>query len=380
MKPLFYLLFLSALLVACGGESEPKTLAEKEAKVKELQKAASELNKKIAALEAAINQEKGIKPEDLLRQVEVMPLQANTFEHFIEVQGDVQSDKDVQVFPKAGGTVLKRYVKEGQRVNAGQVIAELDAETIKKGIAEVQTRLDLAKIVFQKQENLWKQKIGTEIQYLQAKNNMEALEKSLETQKTTLANAFVKAPISGTLDEFFINAGEMASPSMPMARVVNLSSVEIGAEVSESYTKSIKRGDEVMVKFPAIGLEMPVRISLIGQRIDPVNRTFRIEMSVPNRDGSLKPNASAVVKIKDFEQKNAISVPSHLIQQSADGSRFLYTVEGDKTKKVIIEVGQSYQGYTLVTKGLNEGDKVVVKGYSEVIDGEEVKVEMAEQS
>jgi RND family efflux transporter MFP subunit len=171
-----------------------------------------------------------------------------------------------------------------------------------------------------------------------------------------------------------MNVGEMANPAMPIARVVDLRKVEISAEVSESYTKQVQKGDKVLVSFPAIGEEMPVRINLVGRTINAINRTFRIEMSVDNKKGFLKPNSMAVVKIKDFEKKEAQAVPSNLIQQSASGDRFLYVVRDKKVVKTTIKVGQSYKGETLVKKGLKAGDKIISKGYNEVVDGEEVRV------
>ncbi|MGB0525250.1 MAG: efflux RND transporter periplasmic adaptor subunit [Flammeovirgaceae bacterium] len=379
MRTNFFILIIALFITACGGGSdeEPQTLEEREAKVKELRKQVAELNAKITALEGQINDEKGIDPADALRQVEVFTLANQTFEHFIEVQGNVQSDKDVQVFPKMGGAVIRKNVKEGQRVSKGQTLMVLDAATINKQIEEIEKRLELATVVFERQENLWKQKIGSELQYLQAKNDKEALEKTLATTKTQLANATVTAPISGTIDEFFLNEGEMANPAQPVLRIVNLATVEISADVSEAYTKSIRKGDKVLVKFPAINEEMPVRVSLIGQTINEKNRTFRIEMKAPNKQGYLKPNAMAVVRIKDFAQENAMIVPSHLVQQSTSGERFLYVVNEDDGKKlvrkVVIKVGQSYQGNTLITSGLKAGDKVVIKGYNEIVDGEEVR-------
>lgn len=380
MRTNFFILAIATLFItACGGgeDEAPKTLEEKEAKIAEYRKEVAGLNAKISMLETEINKEKGIDPKDAIRKVEVVTLEGKTFEHFIEVQGNVKSDKNVQVFPKIGGAIIKKYVKEGQRVSKGQTLIELDAETIRKQIEEVKTRLELATTVFERQSNLWKQKIGSELQYLEAKNNKEALEKSLATAESQLANAFVKAPISGIVDEFFSNEGEMAAPQQPILRIVNLSTVEISADVSESYTRNVKKGDKVVVNFPAIGMEVPVKINLIGQTINEKNRTFRIEMKAANKDGHLKPNSMAVVKIKDFAQENATIVPSHLIQQSTSGERFLYVlneVDGKVVaKKVTIKVGQSYKGETLVTSGLKVGDKIVIKGYNEVVDGEEVR-------
>lgn len=377
MKKFILFFALAALLVACGGEDEPKTVEEKEKKVVEYRKSIAEINQKITALEADIKAAKGKNPEDDYRTVEFINLESSTFRHFVEVQGNVESDKNVQVFPKTPGTIVSLKASEGQFVNAGQVIAEIDADQLRKAISEMETRLEMSKTIFERQSNLWKQKIGSEIQFLQAKNNYESLQKSIETQKEALSNAYVKAPISGILDEYMQNAGEMANPAMPIARVVNLSVVEVNAEVSEAYTKSVKRGDEVQVSFPAIDLEMPVRVSLIGQTINPKNRTFRIELKVPNKEGYLKPNAMAVVKIKDFEKENAVSIPANILQQSTNGDRFVYVVrekDGNyQVEKVIVKVGQTYKGKTLIKEGLKAGDKLVVKGYNEIIDGEPVK-------
>ncbi|MFT5617034.1 MAG: membrane fusion protein (multidrug efflux system) [Arenicella sp.] len=373
MKHIFSLIAISFLLVSCGGD-EPDTMEAKQEKLMALKQQSATLNTQISTLENEINTAKGISKENQLRQVEVFTVENKNFEHFIEVQGEVKSDKNVQVFPKASGVITRKFVKEGQRVSAGQNLFQIDAAVLQNAIAEIETKLDLAKIVFKKQENLWNQKIGSEIQYLQAKNNVEALERSITTQKSQLGNSYVKSPISGTVDEFFMNVGEMANPAMPIARVVDLRKVEISAEVSESYTKQVQKGDKVLVSFPAIGEEMPVRINLVGRTINAINRTFRIEMSVDNKKGFLKPNSMAVVKIKDFEKKEAQAVPSNLIQQSASGDRFLYVVRDKKVVKTTIKVGQSYKGETLVKKGLKAGDKIISKGYNEVVDGEEVRV------
>ncbi len=376
MKNRILFLAIIALAWSCG-EQEPQTVEEKEKKLVEYRKELAELNKKIEELEGSIKDAKGKNPEDDYRTVELMPLKAETFNHYVEVQGNVESDKNVQIFPKTQGVVLDIKVEEGDKVSAGQVIAVLDAAQLEKAIEEIKTRLELATTIYERQANLWKQKIGSEVQYLQAKNNKEALENQLETQKTALSNAMVTAPISGTIDQLMLNVGEMAAPTMPIARVVNLSVVEINAEVSENYTKAVKRGDQVQVSFPAIDMEMPVRISMVGQTINPTNRTFRIQMKAVNKDGYLKPNSMAVVKINDFTKENAVSIPSHVLQQSTTGDRFVYVARPEagnyKIEKVIVEVGLTYKGQTLVAKGLKPSDMLVVSGYNEVIDGEPVK-------
>ena len=319
-----------------------------------------------------------IDPKDKLRTVVVYQLKQQTFQHFIEVQGDVKSDKNIDVSPEMMGRIISRKAEVGQFVKKGETIAILDTESIEKQIEEVKTKLELATSLFERQQNLWNQKIGSEIQFLQAKNNKESLERSLESLDTQLKKAFVKSPINGTIDAFFANEGEMANPQMPFARIVNLVNVEVTAEVSENYVKSVKKGAIVSVDFPTLGMREDLKIQNIGRFINPLNRTFKIEMRIRNKEGYLKPNTMAVVKIKDFEQENAIVVPTQFIQQATDGSKFLFITKSENGKEVVAKVnlqtGKSYKGNTLITEGLQEGDKIIVKGYSEVVAGEEVKI------
>jgi RND family efflux transporter MFP subunit len=294
------------------------------------------------------------------------------------VQGNVESEQNVLVQPEMSGTIIKKFVEEGQDIAKGQPIAELDVEPLKRQIEELEKRIELAQTFYERQANLWNQKIGTEIQYLQAKNNLESLQKSLDVLKANKDKAVVRAPISGTVDNFLANVGEMANPAMPFCRIVNLASVKIEAEVSETYIKSVKKGDIVKVSFPNLNLEMPVKIEQIGQFINPQNRTFKIKMGINNQDRSLRPNSMAVVKIKNFDKANSVVVPTQIIQQTTEGKSFLFVVRQENGKNIIkklnITTGMSYQGNTLVEEGLQAGDLVVIKGYNEVIDGEEVGV------
>ncbi len=370
------LIALTGLLAACGAEETP--LATKKLDLDTKKQALAQLKAEIDQLEKEIAALDTSDPRLKLRRVGAMQLVAQDFAHFIEVQGEVHSDKNVEVRPDINGTVIRRLVEEGQWVTAGQTLIELDAELIKNNIDEVKTRLELATELFQRQENLWNQKIGSQVQYLQAKNNKESLERNLETLHTQLEKARVKAPISGTIDEFFINSGEMANPALPVARIINLNEIEIQAEVSEAYTQDVKRSDNVVVTFPAIGIEVPAKISVVGQFINPKNRSFRIEIKLDNRELQVKPNTMTLVKIKDFEQKGAVVIPSHLIQKSTNGEKFLFIAQksGEQTlaKKMLIEIGKSYQGFTLVKSGLSATDKVISEGYNEVVDGEEINI------
>jgi RND family efflux transporter MFP subunit len=389
-KNLFKIIFASVLilsslyLASCGGDNASIKISEdnKEKLLEAYKRQYADLKAKIDALENELREKNGIANKVSLKLIETQPVAQKDFAHFIEVQGNVESDKNVSVAPEMNGIILRINVERGQAVSQGQVIAEIDAEPIRKNIAELETRLDLAKTTFERQENLWKQQIGSEMQYLQAKNSKEALERSLDGLKAQLKKAYVKAPISGVVDELFMKQGEMANPAMPLARVVNLAEVQIKADVSEAYVPNVRKGDEVVVSFPSLQKEIPVKISNVGQFIEPANRTFKVEMKLANKDGFLKPNTLAVVKIKDFGQKNAIVIPTFLIQQSTNGQEFVFVVrQNDKkniVEKVLIKTGKSYGGETLVTEGLQAGDILVSKGYNEVIDGEEVNIQKTE--
>jgi len=373
-------LFLILMIWGCSKPSEeaPQTLEGKQKKLAELRQQMTEIQSSMQKLEAEIQKETGGDVNDDLRRVEVIKTEPILFQHFIEVQGNVESDKNVTVNPEFSGTIIQKNVQEGQTVSKGQVLAQIDAQTIRTQIEELKTRLDLATTTYERQKNLWEQKIGSEIQYLQAKNQKESLERSIESVKAQLDKTLIKSPISGTIDEIFVNQGEMANPAMPFCRVVNLASVQVNAEVSEAYTKNVKRGDKVTVSFPNLDIEKEEIIDLVGQFINPENRTFRIRLTLNNSDKSLKPNSMAVVKIKDFEKPNVLTVPSNIIQQSATGESFLFVVRKKDKKnvvqKAVIKTGMTYQGQTMVEEGLQAGDKVIEKGYNEVTDGEEVNV------
>lgn len=363
-------------LSACGEDAN--TI---EAKKKQLEKHKEELvtlKSQIEKLENELAKETSVDEKANLRRVTTLKVLKSAFAHFVEVPGDVSSDQNVMVAPEMSGVVVKTYVEEGDYVTRGQKIAALDVEVIKKQIEEVKTGLSLAQTLYEKQERIWKQNIGSEVQYLQAKNNVESLTKKLESLNTQLSKGVVVAPISGTIDEIFPNKGEMAPVGQPLARIMNLNIVDISAEVSEAYSRSLEKGDTVLVKFPMLEMEKELIIDNIGQYINPKNRTFKILMKMDNRKEHLKPNTMAMVKIKDYATTDVISVPTNLVQHSTDGTTFMYVVEPkggkDIVKKVSVKTGRSYAGYTMIESGLNDGVTIVNKGYSEVINGEEVNV------
>ncbi|WP_338790647.1 efflux RND transporter periplasmic adaptor subunit (plasmid) [Bernardetia sp. Wsw4-3y2] len=371
----FFVAILSLSFLSSCGEKEPKTPEEKKAALEKKRSELMELQGEIAQLEDALGE--AAKKENPSKLVESMPVKSETFNHYIEVQGTVESDKNVTILPEMPATIMSLKVKEGDRVSAGQVIATLDAGTFNKQVAELETQLSLATTVYEKRKRLWEQKIGSEIEYLQSQNQKESLENSIATLKQQMRKSVVTSPISGTIDEVYAKQGELANPAMPIARVINVSDVQLVADVSENYLSAVKKGDKVKIFFSALGTEMEQKVTFVGQTINTANRTFKVQIDLPNKNGAIKPNLVGTVKINDFQAEGAITVPTNLIQIGTDGSKFLYVVKeeaGKKVaKKVVVKTGMSYEGSTVVTEGLSANDQVIIKGYNEVVDGENVR-------
>ena len=278
-----------------------------------------------------------------------------------------------------GGRIIKLAVKEGQNVRKGQLIASVDAESLEKQREEVVKALDLATDVFERQKRLWEQNIGSEVQYLQAKNNKERTEKSLQTLEAQLKKRNVYAPINGIVEMLMTKEGEMTAPGTPIVQLLNVSKVKVVTDVPETYLGKIKTGDQITVSFPALGKETIQKVNLIGSTIDPANRTFKIEIWMDNPDGALKPNLLSLVKVNDLTIKDALTIPVDLVQQEVSGQKYVYLIKGDAentvASKVYIETGESADGKIVITSGLSKGDRIIVKGARNVAEGTPVKLE-----
>lgn len=373
MKP-YYAIILTSLLMACGGE-EKTDLQGKREELAELKSQQAELNTKIKSLESEVTKLDPKKAETArVKDVTVSPVAASTFRHFVELQGTIDAKNNVQVSPKSGGVVTAVYVKEGDRVRAGQAIAKVDDQIMRESVAEVRTQLSLANTIFEKQAALWKQQIGTEIQYLQAKNNKEALERKISTLNVQLAQSTVTAPISGVVDQVSVKVGQSAAPGVGLVRIVNLSQLKVIAKVSDTYSGSVRKGDPVVIRFPDLNREMKSQISFVSTSVDPLSRTFTIEAPLPS-DNSLKPNMLAQVKVNDQNMANAIVIDQNLIQNTEQG-QLVYVAVNEGGKKVAkakqIKTGQSYDGRIAVTQGLQSGDQLVTNGYQDLVDGQPI--------
>lgn len=369
---------LAFLLASCGSSGDP-TLEDKRNELAELKGDLTELQKEIADLENEIRtmqDTSGI--EDHKLAVTVLTLQAKDYKNPVELQGLVESDKNVMLSGEAGGTVTRIYVKEGQRVSRGQLVASLDASVLGNSIGELRTALDLANINYEKQDRLWNElKIGSEMQYLEAKNRKEAIEKQLATVQSQAAKYAIRSPIRGVVDQIFVNAGELTSPGFAVMRVVDASQVKVTADVSERYVGKLNNNDSVLVRFPAIQDSTVGVIRAVGQVIDIENRTFSITVDIDNERGHYKPNLLAMITAYDFRVDSALVAPARLINVVNDTS-FVFVAEpsrGDTVARKIAVATQILDNRNiLVRSGLAHGQWLIDDGYRSVSDGDLLRV------
>ena len=380
MKQSTLILTITLFFMACGGGEKPvpTDLAGKKALLVEKEAALNALQKEVTTLKAEIET---IEPpkEKKRRLVSTIPVAKKDFQHFVDIQGTVQSDDYVNVTSEVPGRILQMNLKEGQSVRRGQLVATLDMEQVDKQIAELNKSLELAKDVYERQKRLWDQDIGSEMQFLQAKNSKERLEKSLETVQFQQTKAKVYAPISGVVEMVNLKSGEVAAPGVPILRILNTNKVKVVAAVPENYLQAVKKGEEVIIQFPALNMEKKARISRIGTTINPANRTFEVEVNLANGKGLFKPNLLAQMMINDISIKDAVTIPLVLLQQDVSGKSFVYVIEktdnGDAAKKVFVETGDSYNDDIVVTKGLIGSEILIGEGSRGIAEGELIREE-----
>ncbi len=362
-------LALPFAITACGG-------GDKEARLAGLKKQQQEITAEIKKLETELGAGKDTASNERVTLVQVQPVTPQTLRHYLTLQGTVDSDKNIAVSPKMPGTVTAVYVKEGDAVRAGQVMAVIDDAVMRQNVAELKTGLELATTVYEKQKNLWDQKIGSEIQYLQTKNNKESLERRLATLNEQLAQTRVTAPISGTVDAVGLRVGEPANPGTTTIRVVNLSDMKVLAKVADTYINTVRKGDEALVELNS-GKKMTGKVSFVGKVVNPQTRTFDVEIALPNKGGLLKPNMLANISINDQTKENALVVNQNLIQRTESGDVvYVAKVNGNQTTAQLrkIKTGISYNGEVVVTEGLQPGDQLITVGYQDLVDGQPLKI------
>lgn len=369
MKKLTLILIIFAF-AACNSNTEPeairKEIAGKKKEISELRKEISNLKSKLA--------------KDTVEKVpvRVKQIQLEAFDHYIEVNGSAETYQEAFISPEINGQVKKVHVEEGDRVKQDELLVSLKTEVTENTIEEIKTSLELARITFKKQNELWQDSIGSEMQYLQAKNQVESLERRLETLRSQLKMAIIKAPFAGIVENILFKEGELASPGMQLIELVNLDKIKIEADVSENYLPAIDEGKIVTVEFPTYpDFKKDIPVIYVGNVINPENRTFSIQLQMDNVDDMIKPNIISVLHINDYSNDSALIVPSIILKRDIDGYFVFRTrkVNGSlKAEKVYVESGKSYQGETEIRFGLNPGDKIITEGYNMITTGSDVKI------
>lgn len=377
MKTLFYILIGLATLSfisACGSSD---SMESKKAQLEKLKAQQLELTAQISTLEAelaASGADTGQAVNANAKYVQVTTVEKTLFEHAVDVQGRVDANENVTILPRAQGPITKIYLRTGQQVKAGQIIAEINNDMVKSQINDLNTNLELVNQIYQKQKSLWEQKVGTEVQYLQAKTNKESLEAKLAQAKELLDMHYYKSPINGVVDDMPLKVGQMVSAAAPLTsgvRVVNLSSLKVKADLSESYAASVSEGDAVNLFFPDIDKRIQSKLSYAEKQINPMTRTFGVEIGLPT-DAAYRSNMIAQVSIIDYTNKDVVVVPINTIQ-NLDEKKVVYIAvkEGANTvaKKVEVETGKMYNGKVEVLKGLNPGDQLITTGFQDMNEG-----------
>ena len=367
MKKLLYIPAI-LLLAAC---SKPQGKDAQKAELAELKTQQADIAAKIQKLQAALGTQDSVKSSDVA-EITVKP---GAFTNFIDLQGSIDAKDNVQAYPQGTGVITAIYVKVGDQVTKGQTLAQLDNSVQKQDVAQAETQVELMKTLYDRQKNLWDQKIGTEVQFIQAQTNLETAQKTLAMKKQSADLARIVAPISGTVDQMDLKLGQAPSPSSPQStsiRIVNTESLKVKANVPESYAASIHQGDMVKVVVPDANDSVTAKVTFAAKVIDAASRSFAIEIQLP-ASKTIKPNMTAVLKIADYSNKKAIVVPVNSIQKSESGD-FVFVDENGIAKKKNIVQGASYGDKAEVKSGLQPGEKLITDGASEIEDGDKIRV------
>lgn len=373
---LFLSIIMAALLItACNtAESVEKLeteLEEKRRSLKETEVAIKDLEKQIEGL-------KGDVDDRYFEPVVTTNLKARMFKHFFEASGAVEPVREAFVSPEINGQIAKIAVREGDRVRKGQLLAMINTEVTDRTIKELKTSLSMATDVFERQKRLWEQRIGSEIQFLEAKNNKENLENRLATLQAQLKMATITSPIDGHIEKISQKQGEMAAPGMVLMHIIDLTEMFVKADVSERFMPDIEPGDEVVLRFPSFpGFSKTTTVKRIGNVVNPNNRTFEVELRLQNPDNKLKPNMVAVIDVNDYSADNSLVVPSKIIKEDLKGKYLYIAVKQNNdlfARKRYVVAGRTYLGETRIESGLNENDQIILEGFNRVNDGSLLRI------
>ncbi|MGJ8744099.1 efflux RND transporter periplasmic adaptor subunit [Polaribacter sp.] len=387
MKKIYSLLVIALVLSSCG-EQKPTSVAaiisagdlkELTAKKKEITAKLEAINIDLEALNAAISEKDSVKKLPLITTIKA---KEEVFKHFLEIQGNVKTKQNILIYPETAGILKTIFVKEGQKVSKGQLLATIDDGGLSNQVAQLEATTQLAKTTFERQNRLWDQKIGSEIQFLQAKANYVAQNNSLKQLKSQLAKSSIKAPFSGVIDDVIKESGSVVAPGMgsEIFRIVNLNNMYVEAEVPERYITSVQKNKEVKVEFPVLNTTINSTIRQVGSFINPNNRSFKIEVPVANKSGNIKPNLTAKLQINDYTNESSILIPQSIISENANGEQFVYiiknkTINNEATaERHVIKTGKTQGNFIEILSDFPIGTEIIEEGARSVNNGQSVKV------
>lgn len=386
MKKIITLLIITLVFASCGGGEKSQSVEDIIAtgdlkKIKEKKSALEAEQTSLAdQLQLLNNSIEALDTNKKLSQITTFKAAQEPFEHYLELQGSVSTKQNIVITPEYNGILTNVYVKEGQRVSKGQKLAKIDDGGLSQQLAQLQIQADLAKTTFERQERLWNQKIGSEMQYLQAKSSYESQQEIVNNMQTQIAKTIVRAPFSGTIDDVISDPGNVvAQGQTQLFRIVNLKDMYIETNVPETYLTSITKGKKVIVEFPVLGETYEAKVRQAGNFINPTNRTFKVEVAVPNKDQNIKPNLTAKMKINDYSSDKAFLIPQSVISENAKGEQYIYVVENinnniGTTKRIIIQTGKAQGDIIEVLNGLEPNMEIIEEGARSVKEGQEVEI------
>ncbi|MCL5127514.1 MULTISPECIES: efflux RND transporter periplasmic adaptor subunit [unclassified Algibacter] len=385
MKYIYSLLLTTLVLSSCGGKKnksveaiiETNNLELIREKKAELDVSSQEIADQLKQLDAKI---KTLDPQTKIPLITTFTAKEIVFTHYLELQGSVDTKQNLIVFPEYSGILSRVYVKEGQHVSKGQMLAKIDDGGLTQQLAQIKIQTNLAKTTFERQDRLWSQKIGSEIQYLQAKSNFEAQQEAVNQLQQQVGKTIVRAPFSGTIDDVITDQGSVVAPGQSqLFRIVNLDNMYIETEVPERYISEVTKGKEVKVNFPVLGKEIDAKIRQAGNFINPANRTFRVEIAISNKERQIKPNLTAKLKINDYTNNKAFLIPQSIISENAEGQQYIYTITDKKdnlakAKRVIVETGKTQGDFIEILSGIEHNEEIIVEGARSVKEGQDVRI------
>jgi len=381
MKNTIAYLSIAALIAACGASAPTDDLGRKKAELDSLKAAYKELGEKIKDADTWITEHDSTVKKNL-PSVTTLVLNPMRFEHFVEVHGNVKADKSADLFTM-GGRVRRILVSEGDHVQAGQLLIDLDNDAVARQLDAAEAGARLAKDVFDKQSKLWEQKIGSEVQYLSARSQSEQAAAQVAALREQVRLSNVTAPFSGIVDDIMVSVGDMTSPMGAVARVVDPSGATLEADVPESYLQRVKNGDPVKVEFPSLGDTLDATLANVSRFINPANRTFKVSVRLPGGGDLIRPNLLSLIHVRDLVKDSALVVPSKVIQEDVNGNNYVFLLENKDgkqlTKKVMVDRLADYKNNTMIAvkdgdAGQLKGTTIVDEGAKSVGDGQEVKV------